>query len=693
MPINDKIKTLREKLAAAGVVAAFSSDVQGAGAVNTYILNLSDDAILSKNQFATMPVLIDQHDKWVEAFRDSKSYVAAKAAAVASIPIQELASEIMTMGKLRFPILQTIGNYELQVALWPQFQNLQVDKASNAATYLWWTVGEARTFGFTNDQIGYDGLTNDEPPVKIPYDDDMTLLWIDIRNGFYGGSILYYDSSLAEPVPTGDYAVIQTSVENALANYPQIPEASALVQALADGWMFPTDGWFIASIDKFKASYEPVPGPQGLQGVQGERGIDGSPGSAGVPGAPGAPGAPGVCDCPDIGGPTDGTIDPPPDPGAQPPPDYPPDPTVPLDGGFVDLVCADNLVKNWFGTNHVGNLLDYGTSLIIGIGVLLPVNDLLLAGEDIRPEIETAIANSGTLPGGAVVTQVRLGYTYYCTGIFNLNASFADWEGGPRWDFVNGRSVLPYIILNDDAASKLVLPATQNVPQADYNISFGAGVVGSFRWNQFFAIGEVNLSGYDLTSTVKVSTKLLPHLPVIPFSDLTSPGLEFCLEGYTYKLPGAVEVLIRASMACDLYEHSGSYSNDWTNMTGGDQIYDGTTGVKSEIVAVCFAYHLGYGAGAKIGFGQQSWRDANPGLDSGEYFGISGTDGGTAEQFFWAHPAYNTGNSFVLTFSSILAIRVTIAAFKTSAGLTYVRSNGPVCAGWGTPAIPAACPF
>jgi hypothetical protein len=238
--------------------------------------------------------------------------------------------------------------------------------------------------------------------------------------------------------------------------------------------------------------------------------------------------------------------------GGTRPPGYPPnddyinDPTYtnhpgtdPFTG-HVDMVCADNLVVNDHGTNHTGNLRDYGMPDFPSLFAnLLPVNDLLHDHIPIKDAIDAKITADGHLPLSAVVKTVYLGYNgSWCdsghAGFFMSDVT------GAGVDLFNFRATRPHLQLATlTAATETELDPTRLIQLADVeiggswsdNIKAGLKAIAGICED-----GKKTLTAYDKLHEIFLSCRMPPCTPNIFFSNSDSPVLEICVTGYDYSL-------------------------------------------------------------------------------------------------------------------------------------------------------------
>jgi len=251
-----------------------------------------------------------------------------------------------------------------------------------------------------------------------------------------------------------------------------------------------------------------------------------------------------------------GIFDPPienqPAPGDEPP-GYPPDggggddnpakykpPSGPF-GGHRDMLCADNKVLSYHGTNHTGNFFDYGAPhnfANVGFG-LLPVNDLLVDGQPFKDAIDDKIAMNAGLPTDAIVKAVY--FEHNGNWLDSGHAGFfMDELNGASAGLFNFRATRPHLKpVSGSNSSEVVLNPTRLIKMADIivggswsdNIKFGLETIAGIDEN-----GKYTLVAYDKVDEIFFTCRMPPTTPNIFFSNSDSPVFELCIVGVDYEL-------------------------------------------------------------------------------------------------------------------------------------------------------------
>jgi len=265
--------------------------------------------------------------------------------------------------------------------------------------------------------------------------------------------------------------------------------------------------------------------------------IEGPPGDPG--GAPGQ--GPGIFDPPIETQPPDGSEPPGYPPGGGGGDDNPAKYHKPsgASGGHKDMLCADNKILNYHGTNHTGNFFDYGAPhnfANLGFG-LLPVNDLLVDYVPIKDAIDAKIALNGDVPTNATVTAVYFEHSgNWCdsghAGFFTSSVN------GVESGLFNFRATRPHLKpVSGDNFSEIALKPTRLIQMADINVggSWSDGI--KFGLETVAALDEQEkylLLDYDKIDEIFFFCRMPPTTPNIFFSNSDSPVFELCIIGIDY---------------------------------------------------------------------------------------------------------------------------------------------------------------
>lgn len=511
-----------------------------------YVLKLTESGVeAAKNSGIVQTIREQWYD--FQKTRTDTTYTPAHSEPSASIPQQEFLWEILGMDKLEFPVI--VLNVDDGADFMDFAKDYFTEDADSTETdtyqrdFVWTTWLQAKTAGFAYSLTkSADFPTEANPPylewlnsTKMDYSDDSPCLIIFTRKVIWGGSVYFHEPDEWATISAGSEPLVKVGTIKDF--HLTDPRAQAILDNKGGRY---DDGWISIDLPKATKGDTGDTGPQGPQGEKGDKGDTGATGATGPKGdkgdtgdtgAPGQDGKDGATKYPPGGRPGSGDST-----GGYPP-------SGPQDGfgGIVDTDCNTVTIFSATGTNGSETFASFLGVSIPGwlttaiIGAPLPDVFKQEYNQDIKSSIDAAIAATGLLPTGGIVTAVTLCYhwigtTKFSISVFGIESFISKIATIPKLTAAksNGSTMLHYNLTNDQVYEMVKFPL--GIP--------GTDVVMTFEWQ----VGEatpsqdIYITEYDHTTTLTLASKLYAAFTDFFHTLPTSPILYIGMDNFTYKL-------------------------------------------------------------------------------------------------------------------------------------------------------------